>query len=186
MQLNQTNYTLINELNYTVSTMKKILIISLLTLFTIASCKKNDSCAYTDSNLTATAAEKAYLQNYITTNSLTAVEHASGVFYTITNPGTGASPSICSSITVRYVGTIIPTGSQFDASTSVSGVSFTLGQLIVGWQKVLPLLKVGGSITLYIPPSLGYGAQNVRDAAQNIVIPGNSYLKFTIDLLNVQ
>jgi len=154
-------------------------------IFTI-SCKKNESCAYTESPASATDAERAYLQNYITTNSITAIEHTSGVFYTIGNPGTGVNPSICSSITVKYIGTLIPSGAQFDASTGASGVTFSLGQLIVGWQKVLPVLKNGGSITLYIPPSLGYGQQNVRDAAGNIVIPGNSYLKFTIELLNVQ
>lgn len=167
--------------------MKKIFVISLLAILTITSCKKNeDGCAYTESAATANASEIAYLQTYTSSNAPTALQHSSGVFYSITSPGTGASPTICSSITVRYTGTIIPTGAQFDASTSPAGVSFTLGQLIVGWQKVLPLLKVGGSITLYIPPSLGYGQQNVRDASGNIVIPGNSYLKFTLELLNVQ
>lgn len=151
-----------------------------------ASCKKNEGCAYTDSATSASTAERTYIQDYLTSNSITAQEHASGVFYSIANPGTGNNPSICSNITVRYTGTLIPTGTQFDASTGTTGVNFALGQLIVGWQKVLPILKSGGVITLYIPPSLGYGQQNVRDGAGNIVIPGNSYLKFSIELLNVQ
>ena len=166
--------------------MKNVFVLLIAATVLTLSCKKNDSCAYTESPLSATDAERTYLQNYISTNSITALEHASGVFYTIGNPGTGTNPSICSSITVKYTGTLIPSGAQFDASTSASGVTFSLGQLIVGWQKVLPVLKNGGSITLFIPPSLGYGQQNVRNAAGNIVIPGNSYLKFTIELLNVQ
>jgi FKBP-type peptidyl-prolyl cis-trans isomerase FkpA len=166
--------------------MKNVFLLLCAVLLLSVSCKKNEGCAYTDSTTSASAAERAYLQNYVTTNSLAAVEHASGVFYTVTNPGTGTNPSICSNITVKYAGTLIPTGTQFDASTSATGVNFALGQLIVGWQKVLPVLKSGGVITLYVPPSLGYGQQNVRDGAGNIVIPGNSYLKFTIELLNVQ
>ncbi len=150
------------------------------------SCKKNDGCAYTESGTSATAAERTYLETYLSNNSITATPHTSGAFYSVTAPGTGINPSICSSITVKYVGTLIPTGAQFDASTAATGVTFALGQLIVGWQKVLPVLKVGGVITLYVPPSLGYGQQNVRDSNGNIVIPGNSYLKFTIELLNVQ
>ncbi len=114
------------------------------------------------------------------------IEHASGVFYTITTQGTGTKPDICSNITVKYSGSLIPSGTVFDATQpSSAGVNFALGGLIVGWQQVLPLLNAGGKITLYIPPSLGYGQNNVRDQNQNIVIPGNSYLKFEIELLNV-
>lgn len=166
--------------------MKNVFFLLMAAALLTISCKKNESCAYTESSASATSTERTYLQNHISTNSITALEHSSGVFYTIDNPGTGVNPSICSSITVKYTGTLIPSGAQFDASTGYSGVTFSLGQLIVGWQKVLPVLKNGGSITLYIPPSLGYGQQNVRDAAGNIVIPGNSYLKFTIELMNVQ
>jgi FKBP-type peptidyl-prolyl cis-trans isomerase len=162
-------------------------------IFTI-SCKKNNGCAYTESALTASSAERTYLQNYITSNAIIALEHPSGVFYTVTNPGTGANPSICSSITVKYSGALLTSGTQFDASTSASGVTFSLGQLIPGWQKVLPVLKNGGSITLYVPPSLGYGNQDVRNPPYignppvpgPIIIPANSYLKFEIQLVNVQ
>src|SRR4051812_8288598 len=104
------------------------------------------------------------------------------MFYSIGNVGTGTSPSVCSSVTVNYVGSIIPSGSIFD---SHNNASLALGQLIKAWQKGLPLIKTGGSITLYIPPSLGYGS---TDVVQNgvVIVPANSYLKFTIDLLDVQ
>jgi FKBP-type peptidyl-prolyl cis-trans isomerase FkpA len=61
-----------------------------------------------------------------------------------------------------------------------------LGQLIIGWQKGLPLIKSGGSITLFIPPSLGYGNQDIRNSSGAVIIPANSNLKFTIDLVSVQ
>jgi FKBP-type peptidyl-prolyl cis-trans isomerase FkpA len=167
--------------------MKTILYFTILTLLSFAGCKKSDSiqCAFTPPATIATSAEISYLQNYFTTNNIQAIQHPSGVFYTITNQGTGASPTVCSNITVKYTGSLLG-GAVFDSNTSVTGAKFALGSLIKGWQWVLPILKTGGTITLYIPPSLGYGSNPVRDNSGNIVIPGNSYLKFDIELLDVQ
>ncbi len=167
--------------------MKKILFLIIALPLLFISCKKEDTCPYSQSSATATAAEIAFLANYVSSNSIAAIEHSSGVFYTIASPGTGAAPSICSNVTARYTGSLMSNGNIFDATPAGSpGINFTLGQLIVGWQKVLPLLKAGGRITLYIPPSLGYGNRDVRDQQQNVVIPANSYLKFEIELVNVQ
>jgi FKBP-type peptidyl-prolyl cis-trans isomerase FkpA len=101
----------------------------------------------------------------------------------ISNQGTGASPTICSRVVVRYNGSLIPSGTVFDASSS--DVSFLLSQLIVGWQKGLSVLKAGGRITLYVPPTLGYGQANYPPNGP-VVIPGGSYLKFDIELVGVQ
>ncbi|HEY8688210.1 MAG TPA: FKBP-type peptidyl-prolyl cis-trans isomerase, partial [Chitinophagaceae bacterium] len=75
-------------------------------------------------------------------------------------------------------------GAVFDP-TPGSGLNhrtatFTLGQVIVGWQKGLPLIRAGGMITLYIPPSLGYGSSPFGS------IPANSILIFDIELIDVQ
>jgi FKBP-type peptidyl-prolyl cis-trans isomerase FkpA len=168
--------------------MKNVFFLLMASAMLTVSCKKNDECAYTESPVSASAAERAYLRSYFSTNSIVAVEHTSGVFYTINNPGTGTSPSICSNIVVKYTGKLLTSGTQFDASTNPAGAILPLGQLIPGWQKALPILKTGGSITLYIPPSLGYGNQDVRNPPLTgpIIIPADSYLKFDIELLNVQ
>ena len=139
----------------------------------------NEPCDGTPSTVVATTAEITYLQNYITGNGITATQHPSGFFYTVNNPATGISPtSICSTVTVKYIGTVIGgSGSPFDSNTS--GINFLLANLIIGWQKGIPLLKKGGTIDLYIPPSMGYGS------AGSGTIPGNAYLKFTIELLDV-
>lgn len=166
--------------------MNKILTGLVGVILLMSSCKKEDKCPYNESGLSATAAERTYLQNYVTTNSLTATEHSSGVFYNISVPGTGGNPSICSNIQVFYEGFVLGNTTSFDGNLGTSGNNFTLGELIVGWQKVLPLLKSGGKITLYIPPSLGYGANDVRGNGGVVVIPANSYLKFEIELVNIQ
>jgi FKBP-type peptidyl-prolyl cis-trans isomerase FkpA len=172
--------------NKVLKKMKQLLSLFILVSVVFTSCKKEDKCPYSESGVTASVTERDYLRNYVTSNNITATEHPSGVFYNITTAGVGESPSVCSNVTVRYTGSLIPGGTVFDTNAGTSGSNFTLGQLIGGWQKVLPLLKRGGLITLYIPPSLGYGQQNVRDQNQNIIIPGNSYLKFEIELINVQ
>jgi FKBP-type peptidyl-prolyl cis-trans isomerase FkpA len=166
--------------------MKKIFFLMALFSLSISSCKKKDTCPYTESGISATVAERTYLETYLAANTLPAIQHTSGVFYNITVPGSGLSPTICSNITIKYTGSFIPSGMVFDHSPAGSpGVNFTLGELIVGWQKILPLLKIGGKVTLYIPPSLGYGARNYPNDT-NIAIPANSYLKFEIELVNVQ
>ncbi len=165
--------------------MKNLFLLAALACLTFSACKKSDtvSCTYTNSTAVATSAEIAYLQNYVTVNSLAAVQHPSGVFYTVNNAGNGSTPTVCSNITVKYTGRILG-GSVFDSNTSSTGVRFVLGDLILGWQRVLPMLKEGGTITLYIPPSLGYGANPITSNGV-VIIPGNSYLQFDIELLDV-
>jgi FKBP-type peptidyl-prolyl cis-trans isomerase FkpA len=138
----------------------------------------NNACPYTDSPIVASSAEVTALQNFITNAGLTATAHPSGLFYNITDPGTGSVATVCNRVTVRYSGRLT-SGAVFDSN--LTGISFTLGQLIVGWQKGIPLIRPGGKITLYVPPSLGYGA-----AGAPPTIPGNAYLIFDIDLVAVQ
>ncbi len=154
-------------------------------LFT--SCNKDNpgGCTFTNPTDVATSAEIAYLQNYVTANSITAIQHPSGVFYQISTPGSGTNPGVCSIIRVNYEGRLF-NGSRFDFNNSTNGASFTLGQLIKGWQLVLPLIKPNGVITLYIPPSLGYGSRAITDGSGGVVIPADSYLKFDITLRDVQ
>ncbi|MDB5201233.1 MAG: FKBP-type peptidylprolyl isomerase [Ferruginibacter sp.] len=166
--------------------MKKLSLALLGLCIFLMSCKKDssNSCPYTESSFVATSAEISYLQNYITTNSITAVQHPSGIFYTINLPGSDPKPNVCSNVSVKYVGKLL-NGNQFDASTG-AGITFALGQVIVGWQKGVPLIGAGGTITLYIPPSLAYGNVTKTDVNGNVVIPANSYLKFDIQLVAVQ
>ncbi len=158
--------------------MKKWFYVMALSTLVFGSCKKNDSCKASAPSTVASANERAYLQNYLVANNITASEK-NGMFYAISAQGTGVSPNLCSTITVDYVGKLIngtSDGAQFDASQPNSPFSSSLSNLIAGWQLVLPLVKSGGTVTLYIPPSLGYGAQTSGP------IPANSYLKFVITL----
>lgn len=146
----------------------------------LASCLKSDEagCTFTDSNLVVPASEMADLQNYVAANRPAAILHPGGFYYEIFAPGTGTvTPAVCNKVTIRYAG-YLTTGFKFDESTV--NVQFDLGRLILGWQRGLKLIRSGGSMNLYLPPSLGYGAN------ANGSIPANSITIFTIELINVQ
>ena len=95
--------------------------------------------------------------------------------------GTGAEAKKGDTVTVNYVGTL-DDGTKFDSSYDrKQAFTFPLGagQVIQGWDLGVVGMKVGGKRTLVIPPELGYGARTVS------VIPANSTLHFTVELLSV-
>lgn len=166
--------------------MKKIFVfLSVLTIAFSSCVKTNNSCPYNESTTTASQAESDAVASYLSSAGITdAVKHSSGFYYKIVSQGTGtATPNLCSQISIYYKGQLT-NGNVFDQATSTPA-NFGLGQLIVGWQKGIPLIKTGGKIILYLPPSLGYGAQAIRDQLGNTIIPANSILVFTIDLIAV-
>ena len=129
-----------------------------------------DACAFA-----APASEITQLEAYLASASITATKHCSGMYYTIDAAGSGSTATICSTVSVKYKGQLT-NGTVFDQSATP--VSFQLGGLIEAWKKGIPLIKPGGKIKLYCPPSLAYGSQPVRDNAGNTVIPANSILVF--------
>lgn len=166
--------------------MKKMFLAFFAVPFLLSSCVK-DECSFTESGTVASAAEITSIQTFLTSQSITATQHPSGVFYTIQNPGTGAGPSsLCNSVVVTYNAYILGSGSTFDNFSDPAGTPLVLGTLIVAWQKILPLLKPGGTIIMYVPPTLAYGDQDQRDQNGAIVLPANSYTKFEVTLLGIR
>jgi len=159
---------------------KKLFFLSLVVLVFV-SCDKtvvtSPGCTYTPSTLHADTAETTYLKNYLIANSITATQDTSGYFYILGAPGAGTSPTICSNVLVQYSGWLL-NGFKFDES--VSGTIFRVGAVIEAWQQILPKMKPGGTITVYIPPSMAYAG------SASSTIPAYSYLKFYIKLVAVQ
>jgi FKBP-type peptidyl-prolyl cis-trans isomerase FkpA len=158
-------------------------IVGLFIICVLNSCSKKADTDYTCSisgydpcAIKAPAAEVQAVKDYLAANSITATEHCSGLSYIIDAAGSGKTADPCSTVTVTYEGKLT-NGTTFDKNTT--GVSFLLGQLIKGWIAGIPLIKPGGSIRLYIPPSLGYGSSGYGS------IPGNSILVFRVDLIAV-
>ena len=138
--------------------------------------KKESACSYDSCFDKAPPDEVQAVQDYLTSKGITnAQQHCSGLFYVIDNPGSGKQPSACSKVDVNYVGSLTD-GSVFDQRNNYQTY---IGYVIQGWANGIPLIKEGGTIHLYIPPSFGYGSQ------PNGPIPANSILIFDVTLNTV-
>jgi FKBP-type peptidyl-prolyl cis-trans isomerase FkpA len=157
-------------------------LIPALIVFILTGCLKSEqqyqqSCDYDPCSFKAPATEIAAVQHYMDSVGVTGTtQHCSGLFYKIENPGTGKTPEACSGVNVKYKGRFT-NGQVFDSSNT--GIDISLADVIRGWVNGVPLVKEGGKIALYIPPSLGYGPNNYRS------IPGNSILVFDVELVKV-
>ena len=106
----------------------------------------------------------------------------SGVMYKIISrsPNPGAQPTVADNVTINYEGKLL-NGHVFDSSYARNQpADFPLSCLVPAWQEVIPLLHVGDEVTLYTPPSQGYGERDMGE------IPPNSTLIFRIQLLGIQ
>ena len=135
------------------------------------------SCAKKKAEKQAADDEKVIVK-YINDHNLSAKATGSGLYYVVNTPGTGANPTINSSVTVNYKG-YLTTGTVFDESASV-GITFGLNGVIKGWQEGIPYFKKGGKGILLVPSALGYGSQT------NGKISANSVLIFDVELLNIK
>ena len=151
-------------------------------LFSSCSKENNDICKYDACFVAAPASEVSQLEAYLASATITATKHCSGMYYTINAAGSGATATICSTVNVKYKGQLT-NGTVFDQSATP--VSFNLGGLIEAWKKGIPMIKPGGKVTLYCPPSLAYGSQVIKDGAGNVIIPANSILVFEVELVGV-
>ena len=157
-----------------------VVLIFALIAIGISSCKKNDTITRTCPAVTiaAPANEIAVLKAYLDSNHIVASQDSRGFFYSIVSPASTdtAHPVTCSDVSVTYTGTFL-NGTVFDSSGADRPVSLNLRSTIAGWQEAVPLMKANANMTLYLPPSLAYGASGYSS------IPGNSYLIFKIKLL---
>lgn len=104
---------------------------------------------------------------------------ASGLIYEVLEEGTGKTPAMGQAVTVHYTGWLTD-GTQFDSSFDRgSPATFTLGQVIAGWNEGLQLMKEGGTMRLTIPANLAYGERGRPS------IPPNSTLVFVVKLIRV-
>lgn len=102
--------------------------------------------------------------------------------------GTGSEAVPGSVVSVLYVG-MLQDGTVFDSSAANGNqpLTFPLGApgIIPGFQIGVRGMKEGGERRISIPPELGYGTQEVKDASGKVVIPANATLLFDIKLVKV-
>ncbi|HYH68809.1 MAG TPA: FKBP-type peptidyl-prolyl cis-trans isomerase [Urbifossiella sp.] len=94
--------------------------------------------------------------------------------------GTGAECPPGASVVAHYTGWLL-NGQSFDSSVARGEPSpFSLEEVVVGWQRGIPGMKVGGVRKLVIPPELAYGSRAKPG------IPPNSTLVFEVELVGIQ
>ena len=104
----------------------------------------------------------------------------SGLQIKVIKDGEGNPPGPHSRVKCHYEGRLID-GQVFDSSyRRGTPTVFGLDQVIPGWTEGLQLMKAGSKYEFYIPANLAYGEVGVPG-----VIPGNSALIFTVELLEV-
>lgn len=104
----------------------------------------------------------------------------SGLQYQVLTAGKGDKPAATDQVKVHYEGKLIG-GKVFDSSYQRGEpVTFTLNQVIRGWQEGLQLMSVGSKWKLFIPAELAYGPGGAGGA-----IGPNEALVFEVELLEI-
>lgn len=159
-------------------TIMKKFILGLLVIAGFSGCLKEEKCNYNECGVVAPAAEVQAVKDYLAAKGITnATQHCSGLFYVVDTPGSGTAPNFCSTVAVTYEGKLT-NETVFDKAPTP--VVFGLGNVITGFRNGIPLVKTGGRVHLYIPPSLGYGSSATGS------IPANSILIFDVTLTGAQ
>lgn len=157
----------------------RLFIFSLILISTLISC--GDSGCDQQLVIPTLSATDVYDENiraiksYLEQNALEAIETASGLHVVTTNEGDPAKPTLCDNVTVDYKGYLL-NGTEFDNGS----ISFSLLNVIKGWQEGIPLFGKNGTGMLLIPSYLAYGT----NPPSGSVIPTNAVLVFDINLLD--
>lgn len=118
-------------------------------------------------------------------SSSSAVADVAQLSYTDNTVGTGAQAVSGKTVSVNYTLWLYSAtasdhkGSQFDTSTSYQ-VKLGSGQTISGFDQGIQGMQVGGTRTILIPSSMGYGSTGSGQ------VPPNAGLVFQVDLVSVQ
>ena len=96
-------------------------------------------------------------------------------------PGEGIEIQNHYKVHVNYRGTL-EDGTEFDSSFKrKQPFVFQIGlrEVILGWEKGLMGMKIGGKRTIKIPPELGYGSKGAGE-----LIPPNATLIFEVEIVD--
>jgi FKBP-type peptidyl-prolyl cis-trans isomerase len=146
-----------------------------------------ESVVSTDDQLDQFTADVLAIDTYIQTNSISAIEYDSGMWYNMDIEGTGAMPTLYDQVKISFKGKLVSNGSVF--VNEVVMPSSTFSSRVVnfphGVQIGLQLLKVGGKATFYVPSGLAYGPSGAKNSSGAVIVPANANVIFEVELLEI-
>ncbi len=167
--------------------MHRLLLFIGLGVLVLAGCKKENATVTSSTAINAQAAEDdKIIQSYLAANNLTAKfakanKDSTGLYYMITKDTTTTTLYSSSTlVTVGYVGRVLPDDYVF-IQTNTFHPSFTLSQMIRGWNTCIPFCKKGGAIRIIMASRYAYGPY----AQDSLKLKPNSVLDFDINVYDV-
>ncbi len=155
----------------------------ILTMLSLTSCLNDDDVVNPIDQFNK---ETEAIDQYLDQNGLTAQIDTGGydLRYIIHDQGTGAKPAADDITIVEITGTILG-GSQFLDEDSVA-IGFS--SWIPAYQILLPYIKEGGSMTMFVPSYYGYGQNTAFDGkvAANSTLILNVKLKETLSMFDYE
>ena len=118
------------------------------------------------------------ITNYLKQQGISAQSTESGLYYTITEQGTGASCNNNSDVRVYYKGYY--DNNEVFQESDASGISFNLQNVIKGWTEGVQFIEEGGKVRLFIPYHLAYGERAYGP------IPAKATLLFDVEILKIK
>lgn len=119
------------------------------------------------------------IQKFVMKSGLNYEKSESGLYYLIEKEGEGEFIKFTDEVSFRYTGKLL-SGKTFDGRYKRTPITFEVSKLIEGWKEGMMYLKKGGKAKLIVPPTLGYGDNQLPD------IPANSILYFEIEVVDVR
>lgn len=110
------------------------------------------------------------------------VDSATGIYYKTTKAGSGAKCGTGKSVSTHYRGYLVD-GTEFDSSAGREPLSFVTGKgdMIKGFDLMVQDMQLGEKRTVVLPADYGYGSRGYPG-----VIPGNEYIAFDIELVEIK
>jgi FKBP-type peptidyl-prolyl cis-trans isomerase FkpA len=158
--------------------------VKILAVFPTDSATRND---YDNEVKKMAVKESNEIEKYLADKKITAEKTPSGAFVERIQAGTGNTPVVGNYVTVNYTGTSW-SGVRVDSNTDsafghVQPYPFTVGvgEMIKGFDEAVLMMQKGSKVKVYIPSTLGYGAQGRQPN-----IKPNEHLIFDLELLDIK
>lgn len=145
-----------------------------LTFAFIAACGDDSSTGQECANATPNTVEATTFAPELQVDVSQLTVNNAGVYFQDLVVGTGPIAEAGDVATVGYTGWLSD-GTRFDGNDTFPFV-IGLGQVIIGWDRGVEGMQVGGIRKLVLPPAVAYGLCDFGP------IPGNSILVFDVEL----